>query len=69
MTAAIGNAGTALVGTRAGAQVWRKGGMSVEATNSHSTYFALEPRRDPRGGAAGPRGLPARRAIVQVNLA
>ena len=34
VTAAIGNAGTALVGTRAGAQVWRRGGISVEATNS-----------------------------------
>jgi HK97 family phage major capsid protein len=41
VTASIGGAGTALVGTRAGAQVWRKGGISVEATNSHSTYFAL----------------------------
>ncbi|HMF60774.1 MAG TPA: phage major capsid protein, partial [Vicinamibacterales bacterium] len=41
VTAAIGGAGTALVGTRAGAQVWRRGGISVEATNSHSTFFAL----------------------------
>jgi HK97 family phage major capsid protein len=41
VTAAIGGAGTALIGTRAGAQVWRKGGISVEATNSHSTFFAL----------------------------
>jgi len=41
VTAALGGAGTALVGTTAGAQVWRRGGMSVEATNSHSTYFAL----------------------------
>lgn len=40
VTAAIGGAGTALVGTRAGAQVWRRGGVSVEASNSHSTYFA-----------------------------
>jgi HK97 family phage major capsid protein len=41
VTAAIGGAGTALIGTRAGAQVWRRGGISVEATNSHSTFFAL----------------------------
>jgi HK97 family phage major capsid protein len=41
VTAAVGGAGTALVGTRAGAQVWRRGGLSVEATNSHSTFFAL----------------------------
>lgn len=42
VTGAIGNTkGTALVGTRSSAQVWRRGGMSVEATNSHSTFFAL----------------------------
>jgi hypothetical protein len=40
VTAAIG-AGTALIGTRANAQVWRRGGLSVEATNSHSNYFQL----------------------------
>ena len=40
VTAALGNSGTALIGTRANAQVWRRGGISVEATNSHSTYFA-----------------------------
>lgn len=40
VTGALG-AGTALVGTRAAAQVWRRGGMSVEATNSHSNYFQL----------------------------
>jgi HK97 family phage major capsid protein len=41
VTASIGGAGTALIGTRSGAQVWRRGGMSVEATNSHSTWFQL----------------------------
>ncbi len=41
VTAAIGGAGTALIGTRANAQVWRRGGVSIEATNSHSTYFQL----------------------------
>lgn len=41
VTASIGGAGTALIGTRSNAQVWRRGGMSVEATNSHSTFFAL----------------------------
>jgi HK97 family phage major capsid protein len=40
VTAAVG-AGTAVVGTRESAQVWRRGGMSVEATNSHSNYFQL----------------------------
>jgi HK97 family phage major capsid protein len=38
VTAAVG-AGTAIVGSRSSAQVWRKGGLSVEATNSHSDYF------------------------------
>jgi HK97 family phage major capsid protein len=40
VTASIGGAGTALVGTRANAQVWRRGGLTVEATNSHASYFA-----------------------------
>jgi HK97 family phage major capsid protein len=40
VTAATG-AGTAVVGTRESAQVWRRGGMSVEASNSHSNYFQL----------------------------
>jgi len=40
VTGAIG-AGTAIVGSRESAQVWRRGGMSVEATNSHSNYFQL----------------------------
>lgn len=31
--------GTALVGTRANAQVWRRGGLSVEASNSHASFF------------------------------
>jgi HK97 family phage major capsid protein len=38
VTAAVG-AGTAIVGSRAAAQVWRRGGLSVEATNSHADYF------------------------------
>jgi HK97 family phage major capsid protein len=40
VTGAIG-AGTAIVGSRESAQVWRRGGISVEATNSHSNYFQL----------------------------
>lgn len=40
VTAQVGGSGTALIGTHANAQVWRRGGLSVEATNSHSTYFA-----------------------------
>jgi HK97 family phage major capsid protein len=35
-------AGTALVGTRAGAQVWNRGGVSVEASNSHASYFVTD---------------------------
>jgi HK97 family phage major capsid protein len=38
VTTAIGS-GTALVGTQSAAQVWSRGGLTVEATNSHSTYF------------------------------
>lgn len=40
VTSAIG-AGTAVVGTRTSAQVWRRGGMSVEASNSHSNFFQI----------------------------
>ena len=33
-------AGTALVGNFGqGAHIWRRGGVSVEATNSHDTFF------------------------------
>lgn len=38
VTPIIGS-GTALVGTRAGAQVWNRGGLNVESTNLHSTHF------------------------------
>lgn len=38
VTSALG-AGTALIGTRVAAQVYRRSGLSVEATNSHSDYF------------------------------
>jgi hypothetical protein len=38
--AAIG-AGTALVGNSQSAQVWNRGGMQVEATNSHASNFTL----------------------------
>jgi HK97 family phage major capsid protein len=41
VTANIGGPGTALIGTRANAQVWRRGGLSVEATNSHANFFAI----------------------------
>ena len=42
VTAAIGGAGTALVGSTAAAQVWSRGGVQVEATNSHSTNFVFD---------------------------
>jgi hypothetical protein len=35
----IVGAGTAVAGTRAGATVGSRGGLSVEMTNSHSDYF------------------------------
>lgn len=38
VTSALGS-GTALIGTTSAAQVWRRSGISVEATNSHSDYF------------------------------
>jgi HK97 family phage major capsid protein len=40
VTSAIG-AGTALVGSRSAAQVWRRGGLNVDASNSHSNFFAI----------------------------
>ena len=33
--------GTALIGSTQAAAVWRRGGLSVEATNSHSNWFQL----------------------------
>jgi HK97 family phage major capsid protein len=41
VTSAIGGAGTALIGSTAAAQVWNRGGMRVEATNSHGSNFFL----------------------------
>ena len=41
VTSAIGGAGTALVGSSQAAQVWSRGGLSVEATNSHASNFTL----------------------------
>ena len=38
VTTAVG-AGTALIGTTSAAQVWRKGGLTVEATNSNEDDF------------------------------
>lgn len=38
VTTAVG-AGTALVGTRAAAQLWVRGGLSIEATNSNESDF------------------------------
>jgi HK97 family phage major capsid protein len=35
------SAGTALIGTVANAQIWRRGGVSVEASNSHGSFFQL----------------------------
>jgi HK97 family phage major capsid protein len=41
VTSVLGS-GTALIGTRAAAQRFVKGGVSVEATNSHSDYFVKD---------------------------
>ena len=39
VTSGIGGAGTALIGSSASATVWNRGGVSVEATNAHASYF------------------------------
>jgi HK97 family phage major capsid protein len=41
LTAAIG-AGTALIGNSQSAQVWNRGGLQIESTNSHSGNFVLD---------------------------
>jgi hypothetical protein len=41
VTAGIG-AGTALVGTRDAAHVYSRGGLRVEATNSHASLFLTD---------------------------
>jgi HK97 family phage major capsid protein len=38
VTSALG-AGTALVGSSQTAKVWNRGGLSVEVSNSHASYF------------------------------
>jgi HK97 family phage major capsid protein len=42
VTSAIGGAGTCIVGTREGAQVWSRGGLNIESTNSHSSNFTFD---------------------------
>jgi HK97 family phage major capsid protein len=42
VTAGIGGAGTALIGTSAAAQVWSRGGVQMEITNSHASNFTLD---------------------------
>ena len=42
VTASMGGPGTALIGTSANAQVWARGGLSVEASNSHQNFFQLD---------------------------
>lgn len=39
VTANIGGAGTALIGTTANACVWNRAGLRVEASNQHSNFF------------------------------
>jgi HK97 family phage major capsid protein len=41
VTATVG-AGTAIVGNSQSAQVWNRGGLQVEATNSHASNFTLD---------------------------
>jgi HK97 family phage major capsid protein len=64
----IVGAGTAIVGTRSSAQVWRKGGMSVEVTNSNEDDFLknlLAIRAEERLGLAVYRPT----GFVEVRLA
>lgn len=42
VTTAIGGPGTALIGSSQAATVWSRGGLSVEATNSHASNFFLD---------------------------
>ena len=70
VTPAMGGPGTALIGNSASACVWTRGGLSVEATNSHAGNFVLDLHRDPRRATTRPRGLPAgrvRRGQTLVN--
>lgn len=67
VTAVVG-AGTAIVGTRSSAQVWRKGGLSVEITNSNEDDFLknlLAVRAEERLGLAVYRPT----GYVEVRLA
>jgi HK97 family phage major capsid protein len=41
VTPLIGS-GTALIGTRSGAQVWSRGGLTVEASTSHDQHFVKD---------------------------
>jgi HK97 family phage major capsid protein len=68
VTSAIGGAGTALVGTTAGGQVWNNGGLTVEASSSHASYFTsnlVALRAERRGGLT----LLRPGAYVEVRLA
>jgi hypothetical protein len=59
LSTVVGN-GTALVGNFGqGAHIWRRGGVSVEASNSHGNYFAqnltaIRGRISPRLGVVSP---------------
>lgn len=67
VTAVVGS-GTAIVGTRSSAQIWRRGGLSVEATNSNEDDFLknlLALRAEERLGLTVYRPT----GFVQVNLA
>ena len=42
VTASIGGAGTALIGSSSAAKVWSRGGLNVEMTNSHASLFTTD---------------------------
>jgi HK97 family phage major capsid protein len=42
VSAGIGGAGTAIIGTKANARVWNRGGLRVEASNSHASFFQTD---------------------------
>jgi HK97 family phage major capsid protein len=70
----IVGAGTAIVGSTSSAQVWRKGGLTVEMTNSNETDFLnnlLAIRAEERLGLAvyRPTGFVEVRLVIPVHWA
>ena len=63
VTSAAIEAGTAIVGAfQQACQILRNGGVTVEASNSHSDFFVHNMTAIRRGVATRPRGVPAARS-------